>query len=645
MLVSETAKCGTTALPPPPRRGMSSLFFLSSNKNLSFSHYSLSSSFAGTTPSRTFSLSMMEENIENAEAIITKWDPSSSSYTKLTFVFQQSRKEAKEFLKAIKYLRSAMHALLGERLPSSKLVLAQNLMQVAMKRLEKEFYQILSTSRDQLDPESVSSRSSSRTCKFDDEEEGEARSEDELDIAGESITEVERVSVLAMSDLKSIADCMISSGYGKECAKIYKVIRKSMIDEGLYHLGIRRFKSSQIHKMDSEALENEINNWMKAAKIAVKTLFQGEKILCDHVFSASETIKESCFYQITKEGATTLFSFPELIVKNKKVPERIFGLMELHEAISDLWPETESVFSSESTSAIKLQALSLLLKLGDSVRSLLSDFESTIQKDSTKVLVPGGGIYPLTQKVMNYVTSLADYGIILSDILTDYPPPANSSFHETSFKSPMSDEGSTPAVSVHLAWLILVLLCKLDIKAEIYKDVGLAYLFLANNLHFIVEKVHHSPNLKLLLGEDWVAEHTKKVKLYASNYETTAWTKVLSSFPEKPFEMSSEMAKECFRRFNIAFEEAYRKQTSWIVEDVKLRDDLKVSIAQKLVPTYQEFYDTYLVMLTEEKNLELLVRFSPDDLSNYLSDLFHGTSTSVSSTASSSLPPRSCLPL
>nr|DAD43207.1 TPA_asm: hypothetical protein HUJ06_001437 [Nelumbo nucifera] len=35
-----------------------------------------------------------------------------------------------------------------------------------------------------------------------------------------------------MSDLKSIANCMISSGYGKECVKIYKIIRKSIVDEG-----------------------------------------------------------------------------------------------------------------------------------------------------------------------------------------------------------------------------------------------------------------------------------------------------------------------------------------------------------------------------------------------------------------------------
>ncbi|KAM1253157.1 hypothetical protein ACFX2J_041078 [Malus domestica] len=627
MMLSEYLKSGSTTL--APRKGMSCLFSFSHVKN--HSSYTPSSTSTDPKPSSTLSLSMMEENIETAEFIITKWDPNSSSYTKLTSIFQSSRKEAKQLLKSVKDLRSAMHVLVHESSPSSKLVLAQNLMQTAMKRLEREFYEILSANRRHLDPESVSSRTSIGSCTFNGEDEGGS---EELEIVGGSITEVERVSALAMADLKSIADCMISSGYGHECVKIYKVIRESIVDEGLYRLGIQQFKSSQIHKMDSEGLENIIMNWMDAAKIAVKALFHGEKVLCDHVFSASETIADSCFYEITKGGATTLFRFPELIVKNKKCRERIFWQLELYEVFSNLWPEIESIFTSASTQAIKLKALASWLKLSDSVQSSLSVFESTIQKDSSKFLASGGRIHPLTQSVMNLVSSLADHHGALSDILADYPPPKNQVSH---FKSPMADDGSTPAASVHLAWLILVLMCKLDTKAEIYKDASLSYLFLANNLQFIVEKVQQTPNLKLLLGEDWVTEHTKKVKLYASNYESTAWTKVLSSLPEKSSETSPEMARECFKRFNAAFEEAYRKQTSWIVEDRKLRDDLKVSIEQKLVPRYQEFYETYMVMQSGEKNLELLVRYSPDDLGNYLSDLFHRTSTSVSSTTSSSL--------
>ncbi|KAK9086996.1 hypothetical protein Syun_029390 [Stephania yunnanensis] len=86
-------------------------------------------------------------------------------------------------------------------------------------------------------------------------------------------------------DLKMIAECMISLGYSKECVKIYKIIRKSIIDEGLYRLGIERLSSHQIQKMEWEVLEVKIKSWLGAMKVAVNTLFAGERFLCDFVFS------------------------------------------------------------------------------------------------------------------------------------------------------------------------------------------------------------------------------------------------------------------------------------------------------------------------------------------------------------------------
>ncbi|KAJ6900491.1 hypothetical protein NC652_026562 [Populus alba x Populus x berolinensis] len=422
---------------------------------------------------------------------------------------------------------------------------------------------------------------------------------------------------------------MISSGYSMECIKIYKLIRKSIVDEGLYLLGIEEFRPSQILKMNWEALEHQIKNWLNAVKIAAKTLFIGEKALCDHVFSASQTIRESCFSEITI-GGLNLFRFPELVAKCKKMPERIFPLLELYEALSDIRPDVELIFDSESTSKIRQQAVSSLHGLGESICAILSDFESTIQKDSSKALIVGGGIHPLTQKVTSYISSLADYSRILSDIVADSSPPRNTAFPEAYYESPNYDASSTPAVSVHLAWLILVLLCKLDRKAEGYKDMSLSYLFLANNLQFVIDKVC-TTRLYVLLGEDWVFKHAEKVIQYASTYETLAWGNVFSSLPENNSPLlSPEAAKECFQRFNAAFEEAYKKQASWVVPDRRLRDELKVSIAKELIPAYREFYDKHKVMLRRVKDFEVFVRFGPDDLGNYLSDLFHGTAISGS---------------
>ncbi|KAL3523759.1 hypothetical protein ACH5RR_016593 [Cinchona calisaya] len=639
MAIVEIPRRQTTLTITPRRAIASSIFSLSNSTSTTISSFSnhLPSLIK---PSHTMSESMMDENIENAEAMITKWDvKGSSTFDKFTSLFHENRKEAKEFIKCVKDLRRAMHFLVSQRTGSAKLVRAQNLMKMFMERLEKEFYQILSANREYLDPESVSSRSTRISESFSSttsNDENDYSSDHEIQRAGEKISEVERLSVLAMSDLRLIADCMISTGYGKECLNIYKLIRKSIVDEGLYCLGIKRYSSSQINKLNPNSLEHQIKAWLSAIKIAVKTLLHGERILCDHVFSSSETIRESCFADIAKEGTTNLFRFPEFVAKSKRWPEKIYLLMDLYEAISDLLPDTESIFSFKSVSSVKFQALSSLQKLGDSVWTILSEFEASIQKNSSRIPVPGGAIHPLTTSVLNYVSSLANYSGVLSDIIPGSTSSTQLPFPESYFESPTANEMPTSAVSVRLAWIILVLLCKLDTKARFYNDIALSYLFLANNLQFVGERVR-TTNLKCLLGDDWVAKIDRKVKSHAANYELIAWNNVFSCLPVKSQEqMSPETVRAYFRQFIAALDEVYRKQMSWVVPNGKFRDDIKVSIARKLVPVYREFYSTHIETVKGDRNLEVLVRFSPDNLGNYLSDILHGTAESESSSSSQS---------
>ncbi|CAN1230743.1 Exocyst complex component EXO70H1 [Linum grandiflorum] len=447
-------------------------------------------------------------------------------------------------------------------------------MQKAMKRLEKEFYLILRSNQE---------------------------------------------AMVAMSDLKMIADCMIGAGYTKECVKIYQIIRKSIVDEGLYRLGVDR-------KLDSDVVETKIKTWLYAVKIAVKNLFNGERILCDYVFSSSLPIRESCFVEIAREGAMDLFGFPENIAKGKKTLEKMFLTLDIYEAISDLWPEIESIFEFESTSSVRNRAVNALIKLGEAVRTTISDLEMSITKDSSKMSVPGGGVHPLTRYVMNYISLLSDYSGVLSDIVADYPMEFAAPLPETYFHSP---------TAVRFAWLILVLLCKIDVKAQSYKDVSLCYLFLANNLNYVVNKVR-STSLKFHLGDEWIDKHETKVKQYAAKYERVGWDKVISSIAAAATAaMTVDEAAECFRRFNSAFEETYRKQAAWVVPHSRLRDEIKISVARKIGPAYRSLYERYRTAVVREFGRDGSVRYAPDDLENYLSDLFYGVSSSGSDAGSS----------
>ncbi|CAN7043611.1 hypothetical protein BRARA_B02890 [Brassica rapa] len=523
-------------------------------------------------------------------------------------------------------------------------------MQMGMSTLEKEFFQILSSNRDVLDPDSTSGQSKiSSNSEFEVYIENDDDEDDELKQAGESISQVEKASALVMSDLKVIAETMISCGYGKECIKSYKLIRKSIVDEGLHLLGIEKVKTSQFHKMDWGVLEVMIKNWIKAAKIGVTTLFKGEKLLCDHVFSVSLTIGQSCFNQIAKEAGLNLFMLPELVAHKEKKQhhhERIFKLMDLYAAISDLWPDIEVIFSFDSLASVKTIVLSTLKKLKDSIHTCLKEFEVTLHKDSSKELTPEGGVHKLTRTTMSFISSLSEYSRVLSEILPENPLKRNTRLLEYYFTAPiLKDEHvNNHAFSVYIASLILVFLCKLDTKAESYKDVSLSYIFLVNNLQFVVVTVH-STRLKSLLGDDWLTKHEAKLRSYAAKYEIAAWSNVLASLPAKTStKLSPEEATTCFKRFHAAFAGEYMKQSSCVIEDAKLRDELKVSIARKLVPEYREFYEKYLPMLRHDKNIEMLVSFKLDNLENYLSDLFHGTAilSGSSHSASSSLSSSSC---
>ncbi|QCE07022.1 exocyst complex component 7 [Vigna unguiculata] len=603
-------------------------------------HTSAPSSSLSTTPSTSTKENMVSTSIEEAEALILKWDPETSAYGRVTSLFYNDKAEAMHYIHCVNQLQKTMHALLAENPSSRKLVLAQKLMQMAMKRLQKEFYQMLSMSRAHLDPESVSARSSTTSrSSFCSDSFDEGTAEDDVRDTGDCISEVERVSSETVAVLKSIADCMVSNGYGKECVNVYTTMRKSIVDEGVYRLSVEELSASKVNKMDWEVLELKIKGWLEAVKIAVRTLFAGERTLCDQVFGASQSIAEACFAEISRSGAAVLFGFPDLVVRTKKSPpEKIFRIIDMYAAMASLWPEIESVFSYDSTTASRSQAYALLLRLSESVQTSFFEIETAIQKDSSKPVSKFAGVHPLTVQVMNHLSTLADYSNVLSEIFLDVPQPSRSPLPESYLYSPRSDNSTTTGTefSVQMARLILVLLCKIDGKSRHCKEVSLSYLFLTNNLRHVVAKVRTS-NLLYVVGDDWVLNHEAKVKQLMTSYERVAWGKVLSSLPENPAaEMSPAEARVMFGNFNLEFEKAYRKENAFTILEQEFREETKASLARKISPIYREMYETLRNSVGSAREMREYVIFTPEDVENYMLNLFSaGRSSSITEENSS----------
>ncbi|KAJ4972830.1 hypothetical protein NE237_006004 [Protea cynaroides] len=95
------------------------------------------------------------------------------------------------------------------------------------------------------------------------------------------------------------------------------------------------------------------------------------------------------------------------------------------------------------------------------------------------------GYHVPTEVSLGCVATCLGGGVLLSLMRK-----SESFLSESYFKSPNRNDYPLSMLTIRLAWLIFLLLCKLDGKATLYKkDSALVYLFLTNNLQYVMEKV------------------------------------------------------------------------------------------------------------------------------------------------------------
>jgi exocyst complex protein 7 len=151
-----------------------------------------------------------------------------------------------------------------------------------------------------------------------------------------------------------------------------------------------------------------------------------------------------------------------------------------------------------------------------------------------------------------------------------------------------------------------------------------------NNLLYIVQKVKDS-ELKTLLGDNWIRKRRGQIRQYSTGYLRSSWTRVLACLRDDglPHTMGSSSQlkaalKDRFKNFNLAFDELYRTQTSWRVVDPQLREELKISICEKVLPAYRSFVGRFRGQLEGGRGSARYIKYNPDDLENQVSDFFEG---------------------
>uniref|UniRef100_A0A453K8Z0 Exocyst subunit Exo70 family protein n=1 Tax=Aegilops tauschii subsp. strangulata TaxID=200361 RepID=A0A453K8Z0_AEGTS len=149
---------------------------------------------------------------------------------------------------------------------------------------------------------------------------------------------------------------------------------------------------------------------------------------------------------------------------------------------------------------------------------------------------------------------------------------------------------------------------------------------------------HSLHEAKHILGDDWIQIHRRIVQQHAKQYKMVAWGKAVqtlsiqvasSSGTSASSDLSSSgvsraMIKERLKSFNMQFEELRAKQSLWTIPDQELRETLRLSIAEVLLPAYMSFVKRFGNLVENEKKPRKYLKYQPDELDQLLGQFFEG---------------------
>ncbi|GMH21918.1 hypothetical protein Nepgr_023761 [Nepenthes gracilis] len=505
---------------------------------------------------------------------------------------------------------------------------AENVLQIAMARLEQESVHILLQSGQSSEPNKPFC-----CCEVNPADEGSVVSADDDSFHGSSrrtscsCSECEQqqyaptclINPEAILILKSIVNVMFAAKYDHEFCEAFVRTRKEALEDCLINLRMERLSIEELLKMDWPSLECNVKRWTRAIKTFVCVHLAGEKSLCDQIFNNHGCTTSICFVNSTKSSMAYLMNFGEAIALGPRKPEKLYYLLNIYVVLVGLCPQMDALFSNDDGSLIRTEFVELVLRFGDSARRAFLTFGDAVLSDQSRETV-SGGIHSLTNYVMNYFKILPKYRDTINLLLQNDVVPVTNHTPEEGFEGSVVAPDTSCLMAFHLRLITGKLEANLEKKSRLYKDSSLRHIFLLNNIHYMVQKVRDS-ELQHVFGDDWIKTRITNYQSHAKYYVRETWGSVVAWLRDDSVKSAvketKETLKERIRGFNLAIEEAFRRQRGWCIRDTQLKDELQASVSQQVVLAYLGF-----IKRCRDRDLERHIKYEADELQKLLSDLF-----------------------
>ncbi|XP_027333397.1 exocyst complex component EXO70B1-like [Abrus precatorius] len=374
-----------------------------------------------------------------------------------------------------------------------------------------------------------------------------------------------------INDLHETVKLMVESGFEEECCHVYSSCRRKFVEECLSTMGLEA-----LNMMDVE-------NWITACKVTLRTLFPNEKRLCHRVFMGFSSAADISFKEVCEELTISLLSFGDAFATGIHSSNLLCHVIpRVFKTLSNQILEYELLFSDQCSVSLRNEALKAWKRLSEANEGIFVMLESIICGDTVKAIVHGGGVHTVTCQVMNCLREICEARDINRRI--EY------------ITTPNRKENSS-VISIKFNWIIELLESNLEATSKNYTDIALGYVFMMNNLRYI-EAEAKKWKARNILGKHWFRKHATKVRQNFELYQITSWNTVLEFLKQDKDEsvapsIVAESMKEKISLFNMHFEEICNVQSTWSVFGRQLREHIRISLENVLLPVYGNFIDKF----------------------------------------------------
>ncbi|XP_073063948.1 exocyst complex component EXO70A1-like [Primulina eburnea] len=408
----------------------------------------------------------------------------------------------------------------------------------------------------------------------------------------------EKPNEKVISYLRNIAARMSIGGNLGDCIKAYISVRKKFLESQLQWLRFEELSSGgKGRKLDWEA---KVDLWIQVSKICVELFFRREKNFCEEIFQNLGTAKDECFVGTVQDFAVRLFGFAESLSLSNQPYERMVSVFGLYDGFFSVLEVSDALFASEPGKRIRDVCSDTVRKIENDVKRMMIDFENAVLNEILKVPDDKGDVYRLTEYVMDRIKLLVSHKKLLTNLIKTVP---SLRFGDVVIpEEELGDFGFRTFLDLHLILIIVVLLMNLEGKSKKYKDPILGDLFMMNNIHHIVQKIEGSDELHEMIGDLYLNKLRQREKQSMLSYQSYTSNKFLACFDDKGLyvtrwcissRLSRTALKKRMKDFNDVFEHVGALHSSWTVPDSPLRDEIRQSLSNKLVPAYQQFLEKF----------------------------------------------------